>query len=57
MKKTVIKLLEDIASEFCDKYCKYTSAPVPEGKTENWLYEDENSPCNSCPINKMRGMC
>lgn len=53
MNNTVTEMLEGIASEFCDKYCKYSDAPIPEGKTEDWLYLDEDSPCNNCPINRM----
>lgn len=51
--KAISIQLQDIASEFCDNYCKYTAAPRPEGKSEDWLWEDEDSPCNNCPINRI----
>lgn len=49
----LVTLRENVFSEICDKICKYSSAPVPEGKTEDWLFEDEDSPCNSCPLNRL----
>lgn len=48
---TVTSILENIASSFCDGYCKYSHQPIPEGKTEDWLFESEESPCNNCPLN------
>lgn len=49
---TVTDLIgEELASVFCDKYCKYPSMPIPEGKSEDWLFEDD-SPCVTCPFKK-----
>lgn len=45
-------MVDDYKSIMCDKYCKYPNQPIPEGKTEDWLIEDEDSPCNNCPLNK-----
>ena len=42
--------LEEIKMEMCDKYCKYPNQAPPEGKDEDWLLEDKESPCNSCPL-------
>lgn len=51
--KTIREQLEDICEEVCDKICKYPDMPVPEGKTDNWLFE-EGSPCEDCPLNKLQ---
>ena len=48
--KTITQQIHDIAGEFCNKYCKYPELPIPEGKDENWLMEDDDSPCNTCPL-------
>lgn len=50
--KTITKMLEDIAQEMCDGFCKYTAMEPPEGKDENWLMEDD-SPCQMCPLQKL----
>jgi len=50
--KTLSQIFEDIKSGVCDGICKYTHAPAPEGKTEDWLYED-GSPCETCPLNML----
>lgn len=51
--KTIPQMLEDIAKEMCDHYCKYSAQEPPEGKDENWLIEDDESPCNTCPMNRL----
>jgi len=50
--KTIRTLLDEIIAEMCDNYCKYPLQPIPEGKTEDWLF-DADSPCNNCPLNKI----
>lgn len=50
MSKTISEQIEDIKSNMCDNYCKYSNAPTPEGKSENWLFEDDDSPCKTCPL-------
>lgn len=50
--KTIAQQFEEIASEMCDKYCKYPNMPIPEGKDEDWLYADDG-PCNKCPLNRL----
>lgn len=44
--------MEEIKSKICDGYCKYP-LQVPEGKTEDWLLEDDDSPCLTCPMSKL----
>lgn len=50
---TVVEQIEEIGAEICNNYCKYPCQPVPKGKSEDWLFEDEDSPCRSCPLNKL----
>lgn len=45
--------IKAVKSEMCDKYCKYPEKPIPEGKTEDWLWIDDDSPCINCPLNKL----
>ena len=51
--ETISKQLEKIASEICDKFCKYPDQPIPEGKEPDWLITDPESPCNNCPLMKI----
>jgi hypothetical protein len=48
----ILGSVENLKSDMCDRYCKYPSH-VPEGKTEDWLIEDDDSPCLTCPMNKL----
>ena len=50
---TITEQFEHIKESMCDKYCKYPCMPIPEGKDENWLCEDDDSPCNSCPLSEL----
>lgn len=43
--KTITEMLAELASEICDKYCRYPY----EVKTEEDLYEI----CEDCPVNKL----
>ena len=52
MDKSITEIIEEVKSEMCDKFCKYPDQPIPEGKTEDWMYCDEDSPCNDCPLNR-----
>lgn len=49
--KPISDILEEVREDMCNNYCKYPNMPVPEGKTEDWLFDDEDSPCNDCPLN------
>ncbi len=51
--KTITKMLEDIAQEMCEGFCKYTAMEPPEGKDEDWLVNDDESPCGMCPLNRL----
>lgn len=53
MDKTISEQFEDIIQEMCDHYCRYAFEPVPDGKDEDWLIEDPESPCNNCPLNRL----
>ena len=48
--KTIQQQLDDIAQDICDNYCKYPNMPIPEGRNENWLINDDDSPCSTCPL-------
>lgn len=45
-------VLEDTLRQICDNYCKYPEMPIPEGKDEDWLCDDDG-PCTNCPLNKL----
>ena len=49
---TVREQIEEIIEKICDSYCKYPNMTPPEGKTEDWLFDDD-SPCRNCPLNQM----
>lgn len=51
--KSVTGMIEEVKEDMCNHYCKYSAAPIPEGRTEDWLLEDEDSPCNKCPLNRL----
>lgn len=50
---SICEQLEKVKEEMCDKYCKYPHEPVPDGKDDNYLYEDDDSPCLTCPLNRL----
>lgn len=52
-KKTVAAICEEVIEEMCDHYCKWPNEPIPDGKDENWLMDDDDSPCNDCPLNRL----
>ena len=52
-KKTISQELEKIHNQMCDSYCKYPSMKPPEGKDSDWLTEDDDSPCVTCPLNRL----
>lgn len=47
--KTVSQIIEDV----CNDICRYTYMNPPTGKDDNWLTEDDDSPCNRCPLNRL----
>ncbi len=50
---SIVETLELVETEICDSYCKFPTMTPPEGKDENWLTEDKDSPCNSCPLRRL----
>ena len=42
--------IEKEKARMCDDYCRYPREPIPKGKGEEWLLEDD-SPCVTCPLN------
>lgn len=50
---TLTDYIEKVKEEMCDGYCKYPNQEPPAGKDEDWLYEDADSPCSNCPLNKL----
>ncbi len=51
--KSITQQIEEICDEICDNYCKWPHEPIPEGKDEEWLMCDPESPCQSCPLNRL----
>jgi len=50
-KMTVTTIINKVIEQMCDEYCRFPREPIPEGKGEDWLTEDADSPCNTCPLN------
>lgn len=51
--KSVATMLQEIAEDMCNNYCKYPHQHIPDGKDEDWLTEDPESPCQKCPLNRL----
>lgn len=51
--KSITEQIEEVCEEICNHYCKYPYEPIPEGKDEDWLCCDPDSPCQSCPLNRL----
>ena len=51
--KTVRQIIEDVCNDICKDICRYTYMNPPTGKDDNWLIEDDDSPCNECPLNRL----
>ena len=47
---TITEQLDKIKEDICDHYCKY---PEMDGKEDDWLLMDEDSPCKNCPLNNI----
>lgn len=51
---TVAQLLDEIAAEFCDKYCKFPEVTASErGETDetvDYLYDHY---CGDCPLQRL----
>lgn len=53
MEKSISEQIEEVRDDMCTNYCKWPNEPIPEGKDEDWLLNDEDSPCNNCPLNRL----
>lgn len=51
--KSIVEILEEVSADFCNNYCKWPTMPTPEGRDEEWLTQDEDSPCFNCPIGRL----
>lgn len=51
--KSVTEIMEEVRDEICNHYCKYPIQPIPEGKTEDWLFDDPDSPCQNCLLDRL----
>lgn len=49
--KSISQQLEDIATEFCDKYCKYPETYKPEEHDGVELFDSDI--CSNCPIGRL----
>ena len=52
-KGSISKIIEETKEVMCNEYCKWPCMEIPEGKTEDWLYVDDESPCIKCPLNNL----
>ena len=50
---TISEHIEQVREKMCNEYCKYPQQAPPEGKGEDWLYSDDESPCIMCPLNQL----
>ena len=51
--KSITDIIEQVKEDMCDKYCRYTHEPTPEGKDADWLFDDDDFPCKECPLNRL----
>lgn len=51
--KTITEIIEEVCNNMCNDFCRYTCMEPPEGKDDNWLTEDDDSPRNECPLNRL----
>ena len=47
--KTISQLMEEVANEFCDNYCKYQAEYSSEKEFEEIL----DTHCSICPLRKL----
>lgn len=50
--KSISEQIEEVKNEICDTRCKWPNQ-IPEGRDEDWLLEDPDSPCMNCPLNRL----
>ena len=48
--KTVTEIIEKAGEDICMHYCKWPDKAAAEGRDEDWLTTDPESPCETCPL-------
>ena len=48
--KTISQIIEEVASEICDHYCKYMHGSYLEEELDEVL----DKHCSNCPLNKLQ---
>lgn len=48
--KTISQLLEEVANEICDHYCKYPMLYTSDNESVELLVEEH---CAECPLNRI----
>lgn len=51
--KSITDILDEAKTKMCNQYCRYPFMQAPEGKDEDWLVTDPNSPCMNCPLDML----
>ena len=46
-------VITSVVEQMCENYCKYPLMDPPEGHTDDWLMDDDDSPCKTCPLNRL----
>ncbi len=52
-RQSITDLLDDTKTKMCNEYCRYPFMPIPEGKDDDWLAMDPDSPCKNCPLDML----
>ena len=52
-RQSITDLLDDAKTKMCNEYCRYPFMPIPEGKDDDWLFMDPDSPCKNCPLDML----
>ena len=52
-RQSITDLLDDAKTKMCNEYCRYPFMPIPEGKDDDWLAMDPDSPCKNCPLDML----
>ena len=48
--QTIPAILAEIAEQMCTTRCKWPEMEIPDGRSIDWLVDDNDSPCNTCPL-------
>ena len=52
-KDNVREIIEEVCGDICQHYCKWPEWATQEGKPEDWLTDDPESPCQHCPLDRL----